>query len=112
MGAQLIAASQLGTSAAVIHTITSPELAYMLEALAEPFLRSEQLVQVLEDWSPTVTSSPPYHNQAADSARLRRELRGVYRKPMFWSRSYCIISCGGAPLTRIKQYVEQQSARD
>ncbi|HKD56796.1 MAG TPA: transposase, partial [Hyphomicrobiaceae bacterium] len=31
-------------------------------------------------------------------------------KPTFWSRSYCIISCGGAPLSVIKQYVEQQSA--
>jgi len=36
-----------------------------------------------------------------------RKLRGVYR-----SRSYCIISCGGAPLTVIRQYVEQQSAPD
>jgi len=33
----------------------------------------------------------------------------IYRKPGFWSRSYCIISCGGAPLSVIKQYVEQQS---
>jgi DNA-binding transcriptional LysR family regulator len=28
-------------------------IAYATEALAEPFLRSGQLVRVLEDWSPT-----------------------------------------------------------
>jgi putative transposase len=41
-----------------------------------------------------------------------RQLSRVYRKPVFWSRSYCIISCGGAPLSVIKQYVEQQKAPD
>ena len=28
-------------------------VAYTLEALAEPFLRSGQLIRVLEDWSPS-----------------------------------------------------------
>jgi putative transposase len=41
-----------------------------------------------------------------------RQLSRVYRKPVFWSRSYCIISCGGAPLSVIKQLVEQQKAPD
>jgi REP element-mobilizing transposase RayT len=27
-----------------------------------------------------------------------------------WSRTYCILSCGGAPLSIIKQYIEQQAA--
>jgi putative transposase len=31
------------------------------------------------------------------------QLNRVYRKPVFWSRS-----CGGAPLSVIRQYVEQQ----
>jgi len=29
-------------------------IAYTIEALAEPFLRSGQLVRVLEDWSPSI----------------------------------------------------------
>jgi putative transposase len=29
---------------------------------------------------------------------------------VFWSRSYCIISCGGAPLSIIKRYIEQQAS--
>jgi putative transposase len=39
-----------------------------------------------------------------------RELRDLYRRPVFWSRSYCIITCGGAPVSLIKRYVEQQRA--
>jgi putative transposase len=38
------------------------------------------------------------------------EVNRVYRKPVLRSRSYCAISCGGAPLSVIKQYIERQSA--
>jgi putative transposase len=38
-----------------------------------------------------------------------RELRGVYRKPIFWFRSSCFRTCGRAPLTVLEQYVEQQA---
>ena len=53
--------------------------------------------------------------KTTSSRLLRRDFRDhldqVYRrKPMLWSRSYCIISCGGAPLSVLKQYVEQQEA--
>ena len=40
-----------------------------------------------------------------------KELKRYYwNKPVFWSRSYCIISCSGAPLSVIQQYIEQQEA--
>ena len=39
---------------------------------------------------------------------FREQVRKFYRKPVLWSRSYCIISAGGAPLTVLKQYLEQQ----
>jgi hypothetical protein len=47
------------------------------------------------------------------SSRLMRKefserLERVYSKPVFWSRSYCLVSCGGAPLEIIKQYIENQ----
>jgi putative transposase len=29
----------------------------------------------------------------------------------FWSPSYCAVSCGGAPLEIVKQYVEKQRGR-
>jgi putative transposase len=45
------------------------------------------------------------------SRRLRAEFAEVnlvYRKPVLWSRSYCVISCAGAPLSILKQYIENQ----
>ena len=45
--------------------------------------------------------------------RLRNEfkehLASVYEKPVLWSRSYCILTCGGAPLEIIQQYIQQQA---
>jgi len=50
--------------------------------------------------------------KTATSRRLRAEVPAevnrFYSKPVLWSRSYCVISCGGAPLSVIKQYIEQQ----
>jgi putative transposase len=46
------------------------------------------------------------------SRRLRSEFPDevnlFYRKPVLWSRSYCVISAGGAPLEVLKRYIEQQ----
>lgn len=47
------------------------------------------------------------------SRLLRKEfadhLKRVYwSKPVFWSRSYCIFTVGGVPLSVLKQYIEQQ----
>lgn len=45
------------------------------------------------------------------SRLLRRDfpkLGQTYREPVLWSRSYCVISCGGAPLEILKKYIEQQ----
>jgi putative transposase len=54
--------------------------------------------------------------KTVSSRRIRkefaRELYRIYWKPVFWSRSYCILTCGGAPLSIIKQYIEQQAAID
>jgi putative transposase len=46
------------------------------------------------------------------SRRLRSDfaahLDTLYAKPVLWSRSYCVLSCGGAPLAVIQQYIQQQ----
>jgi len=39
------------------------------------------------------------------------ELAKVYRKPVLWTRAYCILSAGGAPLSVIKQYIENQGKK-
>ena len=40
------------------------------------------------------------------------EVRNQLWKEYFWSRSYCLISTGGAPLEIIKQYVSTQQGDD
>ena len=72
-------------------------------------------VHALVSLPPNLDLSRFVNNVKTTSSRLVRsefgnQLRRVYRKPVFWSRSYCIISFGGALLSVIKQYVEQQSA--
>jgi putative transposase len=72
-------------------------------------------VHMLMELPPNLDLSKFVNNLKTTSSRLIRRdfaehLSHVYRKPVFWSRSYCIISCGGAPLAVIKQYVEQQAA--
>jgi len=41
-----------------------------------------------------------------------KKVKRVYRKAVFWPRSSCIISCGAAPLSILKQYIEQQDNPD
>jgi putative transposase len=36
------------------------------------------------------------------------ELKQYYWKPVLWSRAYCIVSACGAPLSVLKQYIEDQ----
>ena len=55
------------------------------------------------------------NNVKTVSSRLIRkefsqEVDQHYSKRVFWSRSYCVVTCGGAPLSVIKQYIEGQDA--
>lgn len=43
---------------------------------------------------------------------FKEHLASTYKKPVLWSRSYCVLSCGGAPLEIIKQYIQQQARPD
>ena len=74
-------------------------------------------VHLLIGMNPKVTPSVFVNNIKTVTSRLIRrdfpnEIKRFYRKPVFWSRSYCILSCGGAPLSVIKQYIEQQAGVD
>lgn len=50
------------------------------------------------------------------SRRLRAEfpdeVNRWYSKPALWSRSYCVMSVGGAPLEVLKRYIEGQAGAD
>jgi len=71
-------------------------------------------VHLLLSVNPKVAPSVLVNNFKTVSSRLIRkefatQVGRLYRKPVFWSRSYCVVSCGGAPLSVLKQYVEGQA---
>jgi putative transposase len=72
-------------------------------------------LHLLISLNPKVAPSIFVNNLKTVSSRLIRKefavyLKKFYWKPVFWSRTYCIITCGGAPLTILKQYIEQQES--
>ena len=71
-------------------------------------------VHLLLELTPRTAPSAFVNNLKTVTSRLIRKEYGehlqryYWRKPVFWSRSYCIITVGGAPLSVLKQYIEQQ----
>ena len=50
--------------------------------------------------------------KTVSARRIRSEyaehLRPYFWKPYFWSRSYCIVSAGGAGIDRLRDYIRNQ----
>ncbi len=75
-------------------------------------------VHLLLELTPRTAPSAFVNNLKTVTSRLIRKeykehlQRYYWRKPVFWSRSYCIISVGGAPLSVLKHYIEQQEASE
>ncbi len=72
-------------------------------------------IQLLFEATPVLQSSKLVNNLKTVSSRLirrhyKRAVNKVYRKPVFWHRSYCIVTAGGAPLEVIKRYFETQAS--
>ena len=70
-------------------------------------------VHLLVNYPPQVQLSKLVNSLKGVSSRmLRRQMPEIakrYYKDVLWSPSYFAASCGGAPLSVIKQYVEQQN---
>lgn len=52
--------------------------------------------------------------KSATSRLLKKEFPGIRNKlwkEMFWSRSFCLVSTGGAPLSVLKKYVASQGEK-
>ena len=50
--------------------------------------------------------------KSASSRLIKKDFPEVRRKlwkEMFWSRSYCLLTTGGAPIEIIRKYIESQS---
>ena len=71
-------------------------------------------VHLLITFNPKVQLSKFIANLKTVSSRLIRrdfaeELARFYRKPVLWTGSYFVASCGGVTIEQLKQYVEHQS---
>jgi len=70
-------------------------------------------VHLLVDAHPALEVARLVGNLKTVSARrIRSEytehLKSYFWKPYFWSRSYCVVSAGGASLETLKAYLENQ----
>lgn len=69
-------------------------------------------VHLLIEYPPKVVVSNLVNSLKGVSSRLLRkerpDLRTRYWKGMLWSPSYFASSCGGAPISIIRQYIDQQ----
>jgi putative transposase len=76
------------------------------------FNGEEDHVHLLVNYPPSVSLSKLVNSLKGVSSRLLRlqhpELERLYWKNVLWSPSYFASSCGGAPISIIKQYIEQQ----
>ncbi len=74
-------------------------------------------VHMLIELPPAVALATFVNNLKTTTSRLvRRDFKSkidrVFKKPVFWSRSYCIVSTGGAPLEIVKAYIQSQKTPD
>lgn len=72
-------------------------------------------VHLLINFSPQVQLSKLIANLKTVSSRLLRkefqtELGRIYSKPVFWSGSYFVASCGGVTIETLRKYVEGQAS--
>lgn len=69
-------------------------------------------VHLLVEYPPKVALSKLVNSLKGVSSRRLREIRpeivGRYWRGALWSPSYFAASCGGAPLSIVRQYVESQ----
>lgn len=76
------------------------------------FNGEEDHVHLLVNYPPKVAVSSLVNSLKGASSRILRnrypEIAEKYYKNVLWSPSYFAASCGGAPISIIRQYVEQQ----
>ncbi|MFV5998175.1 IS200/IS605 family transposase [Streptomyces sp. NPDC056231] len=89
------------------------EVCGTFEAQLREFNGEADHVHLPVHYPPKVALSKLINSLKGVSSRyLRAEYTGRINRngmgPVFWSRSYFAGSCGGAPLTVIRQYIEEQ----
>ena len=72
-------------------------------------------IHLLLDMHPNIMPSKFVNNlKTVTSRRMRREyakhLSQFYWKPVQWTRAYCLITAGGAPISVLREYIEKQGS--
>jgi len=70
-------------------------------------------IHLLLSLNPTIQPSKLINSLKTVSSRLIRkefseQLREYYWKPVLWSRAYCLLTAGGAPIEILREYIENQ----
>lgn len=70
-------------------------------------------IHLFLDFHPSAQPSKFVNNLKTVTSRLIRRdfgehLSKFYWKPVLWTRAYCLLSAGGAPIEVIKRYIENQ----
>ena len=84
---------------------------------AKADLNGADHIHLLVDMAPDVSISKLCNTMKTVTSREIRkryaqELKPYYWKPVFWKRGYCAVSSGGAPLEKLKSYIESQGVDD
>jgi len=83
------------------------------EVSLEEFGGEADHVHLMLDLHPNIMPSRLVNNLKTVTSRLLRKefsehLKNYYWKPVLWTRAYCLVSAGGAPLEILQQYIQQQ----
>ena len=89
------------------------ELCAKWEVDIEEFGGEADHVHLMLDMHPNIMPSKFINNLKTVSSRLIRKefsqhLKEYYWKPVLWTRAYCLITAGGAPLEVLKKYIQNQ----
>ncbi|PRR59242.1 IS200/IS605 family transposase [Borreliella burgdorferi] len=89
-------------------------ICYLWKVTLNEFNHDKDHIHLLLKFTPNIQPSKFINNLKTVSSRLIRKkystyLDKYYWKPYFWSRSYCLISTGGASIDIIKKYIQNQN---
>ena len=106
------------------HKCITPDMLEDLKSISNDFLNKkggsilemngeEDHIHILFEIPPQVELASMVCSLKTVTSRLIRKkysdyLKKFYWEPVFWSRSYCILSTGGATIETIRKYIENQ----
>lgn len=87
------------------------ELCIKWEITLEAFNGEQDHIYLLLNLHPNILPSVLINNLKTASSRLIRKefaphFAKFYLKPTLWTRAYCLIAAGGAPLDFLKEYIQ------